>query len=290
VKPELQATPNNSSWSFCEEVLSNVAGLFYLLKIIFNNFAMMNDRNVKNSEWYAKWFDTSYYHLLYQNRNEEEAEFFLSKIQKKIGINPGSKVWDMACGKGRHVNHLSKLGIRACGTDLSKNSILLAQENFKNENSEFLVHDMRSPFRINYFDVVLNVFTSMGYFERRRDDERVFISAAQSLKQGGYFVVDFLNAQKVIENLRSEETKTIGNIRFEIKREVQNDCIIKSILVLDEDKKLEFAERVRAYKLEDFESLAAIAGLKHTEVLGNYALDSFVEKSSDRLILIFKKN
>ena len=250
----------------------------------------MNETNLKNSEWYAKWFDTSYYHLLYQNRNEQEAEFFLCNIQKKIGFSEGTKVWDMACGKGRHVNYLSKLGMRAIGTDLSKNSISLAEENFSGPHTEFFVHDMRSPFRINYFDVVLNVFTSMGYFESRRDDERVFISAAQSLKPGGYFVVDFLNAQKVIENLRSEDTKTIGNIRFEIKREVQNDCIIKSILVLDEDKKLEFAERVRAYKLEDFSSFASLSGFEIVSVFGNYMLESFDEKSSDRLIILFKKS
>lgn len=266
-----------------------MAGLFYLWKFIFDNFAQMNENNVNGSDWYAEWFDTTYYHLLYQNRNDEEAEFFLSNIQKILHLNEGLNIWDMACGKGRHVNYLSKLGMRACGTDLSKNSISLAIENFKNGNSEFFVHDMRSAFRINYFDVVLNVFTSLGYFEKRRDDERVFISAAQSLKQGGKFVVDFLNANKVINGLIKEESKKINDIQFHINRKVENDCIIKSISVSDNGKTMEFAERVKAYRLEDFMSFATLAGLELKEIFGNYTLDTYNENSSDRLILIFNK-
>ena len=243
----------------------------------------------KNSDWFVSWFDTSYYHLLYQNRNEAEAEFFLNNITEKLLIEQESKVWDMACGKGRHVNFLSKHGMHSCGTDLSVNSIEHAINNYNNLYAQFFVHDMRRPFRINYFDLVLNVFTSMGYFDRKRDDERVFIAAAQSMVRNGKFVVDFLNAKKVIAHLKPNETKIINDIQFDLQRKITEKTIIKEISILDGENNFQFKEQVRAYELNDFVELGETAGLTLKETFGNYSLDIFDEKLSDRLIMVFTK-
>ena len=32
------------------------------------------------SEWYENWFDSEYYHILYNNRNQKEAELFIDKL------------------------------------------------------------------------------------------------------------------------------------------------------------------------------------------------------------------
>lgn len=249
----------------------------------------MNDRVKNSDEWYANWFDTSYYHLLYKNRNEEEAELFLNNLIQNLSLSFDTRIWDMACGKGRHANYLSKKGMNVLGTDLSENSIKLAKENFNYENLEFSIHDMRTAFRTNYFGVVLNVFTSMGYFTRRRDDERVFISAQQSLKKDGVFVVDFMNSKKVISNLVGHDTKTIEGVFFEIKREINDGVIIKTINVVDGHNKFEFNERVRAYQINDLIEIAKLAGFGLKDVFGNYALEEFNESNSDRLIMIFNK-
>jgi hypothetical protein len=56
---------------------------------------------------------------------------------------------------------------------------------------------MRKLFRTNYFDVVFNVFTSFGYFEKREDDLHVFDSVQKGLKSNGLFVFDYLNSEYV---------------------------------------------------------------------------------------------
>ena len=48
----------------------------------------MEPEAIKNiTDWYKVWFDSPYYHLLYQNRNYEEAEVFINNLLKKILSN-----------------------------------------------------------------------------------------------------------------------------------------------------------------------------------------------------------
>jgi 2-polyprenyl-3-methyl-5-hydroxy-6-metoxy-1,4-benzoquinol methylase len=60
-------------------------------------------------EWFSEWFDSPYYHVLYHNRDDREAQFFLDNLVNKLHITPGLKVADLACGKGRHAIYLNKL-------------------------------------------------------------------------------------------------------------------------------------------------------------------------------------
>lgn len=238
--------------------------------------------------WYRSWFDTKYYHLLYKDRNDAEAAFFLDNLLAHLGLSPGEKIWDMACGKGRHVHYLAKKGFHAYGTDISFNSIEEAMRS-KSGHAEFYVHDMRRPFRINYFDCVLNIFTSLGYFEHMRDDERIFISAFQSLKAGKPFVVDFLNAGKVLAGLVACEEKSAAGIVFRISKRPEGKTIVKTIRFTDEGKDFEYEERVKMWNRSDLERMGKAAGFAKCEAFGNYSLEKFDADRSDRLILVFEK-
>ena len=45
--------------------------------------------------------------------------------------------------------------------------------------------------RINYFETVVNLFTSIGYFNDQRDNYGVFQNVYNALKPKGVFVIDF---------------------------------------------------------------------------------------------------
>ena len=68
-----------------------------------------------NKEWFEKWFDTNYYHLLYQSRNDKEARDFISNLVAFLQIPPHSKVIDIACGRGRHAIYLHEKGLKVTG-------------------------------------------------------------------------------------------------------------------------------------------------------------------------------
>jgi SAM-dependent methyltransferase len=243
---------------------------------------------MKNAEWYVDWFNSPYYHLLYNKRNYHEANHFMEQLCESLDLHPHSRIWDLACGKGRHAISLNKMGFDVTGTDLSENSIMEASDH-SNDTLEFVVHDMREPFRENYFDAVFNLFTSIGYFKDEEDNFSVFNNVANALKPGGVFVVDFFNAGKVLQTVESEYTEHRDRLHFKISKRIENHKVIKHIEFSDKGHDYYFEESVSLLFLEDFEKFAANAGLKLSAIFGNYHLEPFDLQHSDRLILIFKK-
>ena len=238
--------------------------------------------------WFANWFDSPYYHLLYKNRDEKEAQVFIDNLMQYLQIPQGSKLIDIACGKGRHAIYFNKKGMDVVGIDLSSNSISYAKEH-ENSTLQFSAHDMREIYKRNYFDVVTNLFTSFGYFDDKTDEQEAINAMASNLKIGGILVIDFMNVKKVISNLLFSEQKTIDGITFNINRKVEGGNIIKDIAITDGIEKQQFQEKVKAITLADYSKLITNAGLKIIDIFGSYHLEGFDARTSDRLILICKK-
>ena len=183
--------------------------------------------NPKSENWFASWFDTPYYHILYKDRNYREAQIFMDNLTHYLNLPEKAKVLYLACGKGRHSIYLNQLGFDVIGADLSENSIAIASKN-SNETLHFQVHDMREPFE-EKFDAIFNLFTSFGYFENDDDNLKTLKAMKASLSDYGFGVIDFMNVNQVIANLVPEETKTIDGIDFHIKRYYIDNHIFKEI-------------------------------------------------------------
>ncbi|MBI5915756.1 MAG: class I SAM-dependent methyltransferase [Bacteroidetes bacterium] len=239
-----------------------------------------------HTEWFQDWFNSPYYHLLYKNRDETEAKKFIDRLLAELKPPDGAFVLDLACGKGRYSRYLAEKGFDVTGLDIAKESILFAQQ-FENEHLTFFQHDMRLPFRINYFDYIFNFFTSFGYFEKEKDHLKTVVNIARGLRPEGKFVLDFFNSKKVISGLRMNEIKQVDEVVFHIQRRVDEaGYILKNIQFGDEGKHFSFTERVRAFTLNDFQVLFGKAGLKIARTFGSYQLEKFDETTSDRLILV----
>ncbi len=239
-------------------------------------------------EWFKDWFNSYYYHLLYCNRNEEEASAFIKNLTSVLGLQTRSRIWDIACGKGRHAIEINKLGYTVVGTDLSENSINEALRN-ASASLDFYVHDMRTPFRINYFDASFNLFTSIGYFDNYNDNFKVFTHVYNALVPGGVFVIDFFNACKVEATLVKEAVIVRGDVEFQIKKRIEDYIVIKLIEFEAEGRKYMFEEKVSLLKKNDFCEFESRSGFIMRNVFGDYAMQPFNEALSDRLILVFEK-
>ncbi|HNR20569.1 MAG TPA: class I SAM-dependent methyltransferase [Bacteroidia bacterium] len=238
--------------------------------------------------WYQSWFNSPYYHLLYKERDSKEAEFFLDKLIDKLNLKTGCSIVDIACGRGRHSVYLNKKGFNVTGIDLSRESIKYCRQ-FENEKLEFFEHDMRAIFRVNYFEVALNLFTSFGYFEKPHDNLLALESASSSLKKNGIFVLDYFNSEKVMSALPSLFSKERNNIQFSFQKKVVDGKVIKSINVTDNGREFLFVESVWLYNKEDFEKMLESCGLKLKFTFGDYNLNAFDKIKSDRLILVTEK-
>jgi cyclopropane fatty-acyl-phospholipid synthase-like methyltransferase len=242
-------------------------------------------------EWFASWFNSPYYHLLYNKRNKQEAEDFIGGLVGKLNLQQGARVLDLACGKGRHSITLNKLGFDTTGVDLSEESIKHAST-FENEHLHFAVHDMRNVLAVNYFDAVFNLFTSFGYLNTYREDLSVAKAMVAAAKPGGLIVVDFFNAHKVAASVDEKKVTTEqreNNVVFNIKKAIVNNKVHKSIEIIDNGKHIvTHVEQVQLINLSMFTKFfAGIAKLKMH--FGSYTLDVFDEATSDRLIMIFEK-
>ena len=237
-------------------------------------------------QWYASWFDTPYYHILYKDRDYTEAQLFMDTLTNYLNIPEGGKILDLACGKGRHSVYLNTLGYNVTGVDLSEQSIAHANQ-FKNETLKFNVHDMSKPYP-ETFDAVFNLFTSFGYFEDDKCNLETIASIKAELNEFGFGVIDFMNVNYVIENLVTEDVKTVEGIDFYQKRSVQDGYVIKDISFKIDGETYKFQERVKAITLRDFEALFEKAGVYLLDVFGDYKLHQYHSKSSERLIMIFK--
>lgn len=241
-----------------------------------------------DQEWFNTWFDSPYYHILYQNRDTEEAQFFIKNLIKYLNISPSDKIIDVCCGKGRHSVFLSQLGYIVEGIDLSPKNIESAKAH-ENQNLHFEIHDMRKPYKKEFFDFAFNMFTSFGYFEKDSDHQLAISSIADSLKRDGVLVLDFLNPYRVINNLITEENKVIEGIHFQIKRLFDGENIIKEIQFEDKGKHYQFKEKVKAIRRLSFLAYFRNANLMHLQTFGDYNLNEYEPEISERMIFIVKK-
>ncbi|MDR3273550.1 MAG: methyltransferase domain-containing protein [Flavobacteriaceae bacterium] len=239
-------------------------------------------------DWFAEWFDTPYYHILYKNRDDREAQDFIDNLLKYLQLSKNGKILDLACGKGRHSIYLNKLGYEVTGLDLSPHSIKSAKK-IENKHLTFIVGDMRKTYFPNEFDAIFNLFTSFGYFNDENDNLKVYQSVFEQLKSNGVFVMDFMNASLVEHHLVPREEKEVDGIRFFLHRKIENNVIVKDITFSDGGQDFHYQERVNICKLDYFKDLAEKARLKFQAVFGDYQLNEFDEKTSPRLILIFQK-
>ena len=238
--------------------------------------------------WFEAWFNSPYYHLLYKNRNENEAQFFINNLLKKLELQKGAKILDLACGKGRHAIHLNSLGYNVTGIDLSEESINIAKK-AEQETLAFFVHDMRELYWADYFDCVLNLFTSFGYFDDENDNLKTLQSVYDSLKPRGMFVIDFFNATKIERDLVAAEIITKDDTEFHISRQIKDEYIIKNIEVRKDGTVQHFMEKVQLLQHEHFQKLFAETGFEIINVWGDYGLSEFNSETSERLIIVGRK-
>ncbi|MCA6078234.1 SAM-dependent methyltransferase [Fulvivirga sedimenti] len=240
-----------------------------------------------HSEWFSEWFDSPYYYMLYFQRDDADARSFIDALVSHVQVTTSDHILDLACGRGRHAIYLNKKGFNVTGLDLSPQSIAIARE-FENSRLHFDTHDMRRPLP-GKFNLIMNLFTSFGYFETDDEHLRALENIADGLVPGGCFILDFMNARFVKKHLVKHNTLTIGEVKFDLERRDDGRFIEKDIRFETTEGRRHFKERVRAFTENELESLISRSGMRVIEKWGNYGLGAFDPEISERLILYCKK-
>lgn len=235
-------------------------------------------------EWFRSWFGEDYLRL-YPHRDQREASLAVRLYLDVVG-RPAGRLLDLACGAGRHLRELRRAGLEAVGLDLSAH--LLARARRSADPAFQLVRaDMRDlPFRDRAFSAVVSFFTSFGYFASEAEDRRVAREIRRVLEPGGSYLLDYLNAARVIATLVPEETMDLDGQPVSVRRSLEDRSVVKRIRMHHGEEPKEYQERVRLYEPAELHRLLADSGLVSTARFGDYEGGDFDPKHSGRLILL----
>lgn len=218
------------------------------------------------SEWFEAWFGEEYLEL-YPHRDEAEAREAVALLRRTLPWPDGLRVLDVGCGAGRHARAFAEAGARCVGVDLSMTLLRLAR---RTARVAVVRADMRRlPIRPRSMDLAVNLFTSFGYFADDAQHRHALCEMVATVRPGGWFAIDFLNAVTVRRTLVPQETATAGDRLVEIQRELSPDGrYVTKRMRLDDGR--EFLERVRLFGPDEIGAMLDAAGVRVEHRFGDY--------------------
>jgi SAM-dependent methyltransferase len=219
------------------------------------------------------------------NQTERQMEF-LKKVVKADGL-----ILDLACGTGRHLIGLSKLGYDMIGLDVSVNLLKIAKKMW--HGAQLIRGDMRFlPFMPSVFSAAISMDQSFGYLSSEMDDLQSLKELNKTLRSDGFLIVDLFNLEHLVKKLQSNsELKWREYPSFLL---VQTRSIDSSSVKLHDqwtvydwvegDIKV-FEHNTRLYTYGGMQSLLEKADFRIKAVYGNYEIPNWTE-DSNRLIFL----
>ncbi|MFX1529875.1 MAG: methyltransferase domain-containing protein [Promethearchaeota archaeon] len=155
-------------------------------KRIFNSFYLKTDGDVVEDQKITKF----------------EVDFF----SEVMNFKPEHYILDLCCGQGRHSIELSRRGFENIyGLDRSRYLIEKARLNAKKNGilCRFQEGDARKlPYNSDFFDSVMILGNSFGYFESINDDVQVLKEIYRVLKPWGKVLIDLTDGNYLKNNFQ----------------------------------------------------------------------------------------
>jgi SAM-dependent methyltransferase len=148
-------------------------------------------------EWFKKsdFWELTYPFMFPETRIQKAEEDVHTALQL-CGIT-GGDVLDLCCGPGRFSIPLARMGFNVTGVDATDFLLSIARRRASLENVrvEFLKDDMRNFSRPGSFDLILNMFTSFGYFADHSDNLKALSNICESLRKDGKFLIEIMGKE-----------------------------------------------------------------------------------------------
>lgn len=232
----------------------------------------------------------------------EKGAPYIKELLSEHGVPEGSLL-DVPCGIGRYSFELAKIGYKVHGLDISPLFIdrarELSSERGVSDRCSFEVMDMRKlseGVEDDSFDAVLNIFTSLGYWDEETDLSilKQFFNAT---RKNGLLFLDVINRDFIIKNYRSSDTyERLDGLRMTEKRTLDleksrmnstftyyqkqgEDLIHQAEVSLDH----------RLYSIHEMKAMIEKAGWAYLEVYGGFDKRPFTT-DSNRMVILARKN
>jgi len=244
--------------------------------------------------WYGKeaGFFGSYYLQAYaQDITHERTQKEVAFVRTILPIEKYKRIFDLACGHGRHAIELARLGYSVTGQDI--NTFFLQRAKEAQGQYGVDVHwkegDMRSVDYGEDFDAVINMFTSFGYFENDDEDQKVLYGIGSALRPGGKFVLGVSNKEQFIKTPQKKERRKLsdGSVYYQEQTfdSEKGRSYHAHTRIFTDGTQNEKHTTVRRYALEELVEMCKKANLHFSNVYGGYGGETY-NKDSRYCILV----
>jgi D-alanine-D-alanine ligase len=225
------------------------------------------------SDWWASWFGPAYL-ALYDHELAQRTPSEIDQLEALLGIRTPLRILDLGCGQGRHAIELARRGYEVTGLDLSSYLLGVARERAEAEGLRvrWVLGDMRQALPGQQFDVVLSLFTTLGYFADQADDLRVARAAASMLVPRGRFFVEVVNGERIIDNFQERDWFTVGDTAV-MERRTLDPASRRMVVTRTVDRHGQSevnAHVIRLYGARELEMLLRDAGLEPVQLYGDW--------------------
>jgi SAM-dependent methyltransferase len=179
---------------------------------------------MKTARRKKEWFDddsfwSELYPFMFPEKRIADAD---QQIAQALALTKpvGKSVLDLCCGPGRCSIALAKKGFRVTGVD--RTAYLLNKARAKARAArvkiEWVQKDMRDFVRPGSFALVLNMFTSFGYFDDRQEDMTVLQNMVTSLQPGGACLIELLGKERLARILQPTNSTALPDGTVMVER------------------------------------------------------------------------
>ena len=224
------------------------------------------------SDWWADFYNDTIAELFLVRDEAAELDF----LERRLELRPGALVFDQCCGIGNLSIGLAKRGHRAVGADLCAPYIDRARRDAATLPCEFACADAFEYRAPRPCDAAFNWYSSFGYADDDARNLEMLRRAAESLRPGGRYALDFLNAPAVYRDFKPRMERSGGGAR------VVRDCTLDLLRGRLEQRwtttdasgrTSSRASSVKLYPPHQLAELLRAAGFRDVELLGSVAGD-----------------
>jgi SAM-dependent methyltransferase len=227
----------------------------------------------------AQQFNTyaKFYNLFYKDKDYAKEAGYIHSLVKKYSEKDKKelRLLDLACGTGRHLLELSKLGYgKLSGSDIAAPMIEVAKKNAADAATS--IHLYNYSFQEAHqvpdkYDVVTSMFSAVNYIVNFEDQLKSFRNIHGLLDKNGIFIFDYWNGNAVARDYspmkvlrKQDESGEIIRISETSLDLVKQNVTVKftCIYLEDQQKTIEFKEvhELHYYHFSEMQNLLQIAG------------------------------
>lgn len=208
-----------------------------------------------------------YYDLIYSWKDYKKESLKLKKLIKQYKQVKGNKLLEVACGTGQHIKYIRK-DFSILATDINEEMLQVARRN--NKSIAFRKADMVNLNLGKQFDVILCLFSSIGYVKTYAKLQKTLRNFAKHLKQGGVVIIEPWLTKSVykagLPSMTTYDGKETKIARLGVSRK-HGDVSVMDMhyLVAEKDKEVKyFADRheLAMFDINIFLKLMKEAGME----------------------------